>query len=799
MIGKALGQYRIVEKLGSGGMGVVYKAEDTMLGRSVALKFLPAELLNSAAAIERFLREARAAAALNHPNICTIHEVGAYEGQHFYSMELLEGQTLQQRIAQSLLSTEELLDEAIQIASALEAAHAKGIIHRDIKPANVFITQSGQVKLLDFGLAKLAGERRQPADSAASTEGPVTSPGSALGTVAYMSPEQARGEDLDVRTDLFSFGVVLYEMATGQQAFGGSTSAVIFNAILTKAPISLNRWNPEVSNDLERIINKALEKDRKLRYQSATEMYADLQRLKRDTQARQTNGTVQNAEPKSKLSGLKRWAVIVCITIVLGAVIVGFNIAGLRDILLTIGGIRDAVQATKIESIAVLPMTNLSGDPQQDYFADGMTEALITDLSKIRALKVISRTSVMQYKGVTKKPLPQIARELGVEGVVEGSVLRVGDRVRITAQLIEAASDRHLWAENYDRDLRDILELQSSLAQAIAREISIVITPQEQSLLASIHPINPQAYELYLKGISAKSTAESADYYRRAVGIDPFYALAWTQLAWSYNNSGSGVALSYAEAYHKAKMAAQKALDIDPDQADAHAALAFAAMESDWDWSLAERECLRALELNANSVLAHETYANYLVRMGRAPKALAEAQHGVELNPLWPDAYGLQAFTCWLAREYDQAFKAAQRSLTLRGLQSSTADSIIARVYRDRGMYAESIAEWERMKEDPIVLGHGGNAYARAGKKTKAEECISKLKDWVARDRLGSYEIALVYAGLGDKDRAFEWLVKALEVRDKGMTFLKVDPTLDSLRPDPRFHALLRRMNFPEK
>jgi tetratricopeptide (TPR) repeat protein len=246
-------------------------------------------------------------------------------------------------------------------------------------------------------------------------------------------------------------------------------------------------------------------------------------------------------------------------------------------------------------------------------------------------------------------------------------------------------------------------------------------------------------------------------------------------------------------------MTAQKALDIDPDQADAHAALAFAAMESDWDWSLAERECLRALELNANSVLAHETYANYLVRMGRAPKALAEAQHGVELNPLWPDAYGLQAFTCWLAREYDQAFKAAQRSLTLRGLQSSTADSIIARVYRDRGMYAESIAEWERMKEDPIVLGHGGNAYARAGKKTKAEECISKLKDWVARDRLGSYEIALVYAGLGDKDRAFEWLVKALEVRDKGMTFLKVDPTLDSLRLDPRFHALLRRMNFPEK
>jgi eukaryotic-like serine/threonine-protein kinase len=798
VIGKTLDHYRIIEKLGSGGMGVVYKAEDTMLGRCVALKFLPAEVLHSAAATERFLREARAAAALNHTNICTIFEVGAHEGQHFISMELLEGQTLRQRIAQGRLNTEELLDEAIQISSALEAAHTKGIIHRDIKPANIFITKSGQIKLLDFGLAKLSASRQYAAESSAPTEEPVTAPGSALGTVAYMSPEQARGEELDARTDLFSFGVVLYEMATGQQAFTGSTSAVIFNAILTKAPTSPIRLNPEIPDDLERIINKALEKDRTLRFQSASDMHADLQRLKRDTHSGQTNSPLRQAEKESKPSILRRWAVIVCVAVLLGAALIGLNIAGLRDILLTAAGIKGAVRAPKIESIAVLPLVNLSGDPQQEYFADGMTEALITDLSKIRALTIISRTSVMQYKGVTKKPLPQIARELGVDGVVEGSVMRVGDRVRITAQLIQAASDRHLWADSYDRDLRDILALQSSLAQAIAREISIVITPREQSQLAITRPVNPEAYELYLKGVSAKSQTESEDYFRRALEIDPSYALAWTQLAWTYNSRGSGVGLSYSEAYPKAKAAAHKALDIDPNQADAHAALAFVALESDWDWSLAERESLKALELNANSVWAHETYASYLVRMGRTREALAEAQRGVELNPLSPTAFAYQAFTCWLAHEYDQAFESARRSMTLQGLQSDRGDTIVARVYRDKGMYAESITEWEKMKDGAIALGHGGNAYARAGKRTKAQECIRQLKERVVQDSLGTYEIALVYTGLGEPDQAFGWLEKAYRAHDKGLTYLKIDPTLDPLRSDARFQALLRRMNFPE-
>jgi serine/threonine protein kinase/Tfp pilus assembly protein PilF len=794
MTGKTIGQYSIIEKLGEGGMGVVYKAHDDKLDRIVALKFLPHHQTVNEAEQARFLQEARAAATLNHSHVCTIFDIKEEAGQQFIVMEYVDGMTLRERIGSSPLKPGEAMTYAVQIGEALQEAHSNGIVHRDVKAENIMVNTKNQVKVMDFGLAKLKGSLR------------LTKESSTVGTLAYMAPEQIQAGEVDARSDIFSFGVLLFEMTTGRLPFRGEHDAAMMYSILNEEPESLNR--DDLPADLQRIIHRAIEKDPDDRYQHVDDMVSELKLLQKksgrvsrpsslNVSASLPQRTSTDAETITGVSSKRpkrRWLVI-------GGVAVGVLVAGG-----VVFSLLTSRPDDRITSMAVLPFTNGSTDPNAEYLSDGFTESLINSLSRLPGIKMMSRSSVFRYKG--KEISPQTAaHELGVGAVLTGRIAERGNELAISVELINGKDNSHIWGEQYYRPMSDIISLQSEISREISSQLKVTLTGEQESKLTRSATENTEAYQLYLKGRFHwnKRTAEgfqrAADYYRQAIEKDPSFALAYAGLADTYVLMHSYFILPPAEAVEKATAAAQRALALDPQLGQAHIVLAGIKGEYEWDWEMAEREYRRGVELDPNYATGHQWYGEFLVEIGRIDEGLREIHLAQDLDPLSPIIYVPEAYTRFATGEFDAAEKQIQKSLEIDP-RFPRALSLLGQIRFAQGKSDEGIKLVQQALEygdsSAEYIGLLGYMHGMLGQAGQSEMILEHLQRLSRHEYVSPYLFAIVYTGLGRKDEAFRWLNRGIEAHDYGVLGMLVDPVFESLRTDPRFEECLQRIGFPQ-
>lgn len=791
-VGPIISHYRVRSRLGAGGMGEVYLADDLTLDRKVAVKVLPQNKQLDDNLRLRLIREARAAARLDHPNICSIYEVGEAEGHSFIAMQYIEGESLADRIKFKPLDLRQSLDIAIQIADALAEAHSRGIIHRDIKPQNMMLTPRGQVKILDFGLAKLTGQfQGEDAD----TQFVLTQSGAAVGTVPYMSPEQIRAQPVDLRTDIFSFGITLYELLTGRHPFEAESPAAIASGVLTEDQPPLARFAAKIPAELERIVHKCLEKEMDRRYQSSREIVIDLQNLQRDlfyssSMAARASGLTT----APKFVDKRKAAAVLLIALTALAALAAYLIIW-----------RSSGAGPTYNSIAVLPFNTFTSDPDTEYLSDGITDSLINSLSLIPGLKVMSRSAVFRYRN-QDNDASEVGRTLRVKAVLAGRFVQRGERLSISAELVDARDGSHIWGQQYNRRTTDILAVQDEISREITTNLRFKLTGDVERRLVKRNTVSTEAYQAYLKGkyytdkLTEDGLKKGIDYYTQAIALDPSYAQAHNALANSYYLMSDWL-LAPREAIPKAKEQVAKALALDDELADGHATLGIISHVYDWDWSRAEAEFKRALQLSPNSFNAHEAYYTYLISTGRFDEAIAEAKLALDIDPLSLGTRTGLAAVYYYVGHYDQAIDELRRTLEM-DQNFWLARLYLGRCYERVGRGAELIEELRRATqlEDTITdpLAALGRAYAVVGKRAQALSVIDQLKERAQRGYVPPYNIAIVYIGLNDTDQAFEWLERSYQDRNYYLTRLKVDPELAALRSDPRFLSLAKRLGLAQ-